>query len=78
MSVEKLKEGRPTHYPWEKWLTVLEGRKVKNTTLRPDQYSATQRSMCVMIRQNARILNVNVSVFSLPDGYIKIVARGPR
>lgn len=76
--VEKIRNGRPTQYPWEKWLRVPEGRKTKKTTIGADQFSASQRSMCVMIRQNARLLNVNVSVFPQEDGSIVVKALGPR
>lgn len=78
MVTEKIRNGRPTQYPWEKWLRVPEGKSTKKSTIKPEHYSASQRSMCVMIRQNARLLNVNVSVFPQEDGSIVVRALGPR
>lgn len=62
--------GRPPIYPWERWLL----RKTP-ITLKPTDYRAKQRGMCVMIREKAGKFGVTVSVYPQEDGSIKIVPR---
>jgi hypothetical protein len=65
--------GRKATYPWDRWLN-----RKKSIVIQPEQYSATIKSMCVMIRQQSRLRNVSVSVFPRKDGSIRIVPKGPR
>ena len=58
--------GRPSNYPWTKWF------KSKNVTLSGEDYTATQRSMLVMIRHQARLHSKKVKLTRLPEDGIQI------
>lgn len=71
---EKL-QGRPAHknpkgYPWKKWFN-----RSKKLILKSEDYTATQKSMCVMVRIQARLHGVKVGVFPKKDGSIEIVPK---
>jgi hypothetical protein len=68
--VKSSSQGRPAYYPWSNWLN-----RKKKLTIREDQYHASQKSMCVMIRTQARLHGVKVGVLPKKDGSIVIVPK---
>jgi len=62
--------GRPSQYPWNNWL-----HRKRALTITEEQYSASQKSMCVMIRVQARLHGVKVGVLPRSDGSITIVPK---
>lgn len=62
--------GRPFTYPWPRWFS-----RKNRLVLKSADYRCTQSSMCVMIRQQARLHQASVSVFPKSDGSIHIVPK---
>jgi hypothetical protein len=65
--------GRPSMYPWGRWF-----KKKSKTILDPEEFSCTQRSMVVMVRTQARLHGVWVSVSRLKNGGIEFQVVGSR
>lgn len=67
---EKVSAERPHYlqiYPWSKWLT-----RKSPLTLEKDHYQATQKSMGVMLRQNAKKLGVKIKIKNGENGTIVV------
>jgi hypothetical protein len=72
--VKKRKQGRPNYYPWDRWLL----QRSNPFVVTKEQYSCSQRSMIVMIRTQARLRGVKVSVHRVDDEGIRITPLGVR
>jgi hypothetical protein len=66
----KRQQGRPSKYPWKSWLA-----RKRKFVLTTKDYSCSQKSMGVMIRTQARLNFVKVSLSLKSDGSIHVVLR---